>query len=65
MKSKISMVIMSHLSDMRYETGMVGMEGRVKVRINFIKLLIMEYPNTDTELSEDELNEIWRKAQAY
>lgn len=65
MKSKISMVIIAHLSDMSYEQGIFGMEGRVKIRINFIKLLIMNYKDTNVELSNDELNDWWRKAQAY
>lgn len=47
MEAKVSMVIMSHLSDLQgHEVSMSPKERQL--RFNFVKYLIMEFKDTDT-----------------
>lgn len=49
MKTKVRLIIMSHLSDIQ--------EGQVKNhsdRINFVKWLLLSYPNTNVEVDPDQ-----------
>lgn len=59
MELKIGMVIMSHLSDAQELLNF----DKVKANnhINFAKLLVMNYPNTDTVVKEETLNQLWQK----
>jgi hypothetical protein len=54
---KKSMVITSHLSDVQEMISYGDIE-EANLRINFVKMLSWD---KRTELTEDELNEIWRK----
>lgn len=69
----VQMAIMSHLSDaqelmlMAVGNGMVS-SGWVSDKrkasdchINFAKQLVLTYPDTSVEVSENELNELWKK----
>lgn len=58
----VQMVIMSHLSDAQ-ELFQMGAEGRLRANnhINFAKQLVLTYPDTSIEVSEKELNELWKK----
>lgn len=58
----VQMAIMSHLSDAQ-ELLQMGAEGRLRANnhINFAKQLVLTYPDTSIEVSENELNEIWKK----
>jgi len=63
-KIKKSMAIMSHLSDVQEmisfgKTKDEGITNFANLRINFVKMLILD---ERTELTEDELNELWRKS---
>lgn len=65
MKIKVQIAIMSHLSDVQ-ELIHLNMHGRCKrwnarEHINFVKQLILTYPDISVEVEEEELNEIWRK----
>lgn len=53
---------MSHLSDAQ-ELIQMGAEGRLRANnhINFAKQLVLTYPDTSIEVSENELNELWKK----
>lgn len=69
----VQIAIMSHLSDaqelmsMAVGNGMVssGWVGDKKkasdLHINFAKQLVLTYPDTSIEVSENELNELWKK----
>ena len=61
----VQMAIMSHLSDaqesMRYTQGNYPGTERANNHINFAKQLVLTYPNTSIEVSENELNELWKK----
>ena len=59
MKLKKSMVITSHLSDVQHMILAGDKEGAM-LRINYVKMLCWD---ERTELTEDELNEIWRKCR--
>lgn len=48
MKTKVSLIMMSYLSDVQ-EGNMPFMSNNA--RLNFVKFLILKYPNTDTEVS--------------
>ena len=58
----VQMAIMSHLSDAQ-ELLQMGAEGRLRANnhINFAKQLVLTYPDTSIEVSENELNELWKK----
>lgn len=58
----VQMAIMSHLSDAQ-ELFQMGAEGRLRANnhINFAKQLVLTYPDTSIEVSENELNELWKK----
>ena len=47
---KVSMIILSHLSDVQEMIHGNGNPDYVNVRINFIKYLTLKYKNTDTEV---------------
>jgi hypothetical protein len=54
---KLSMVIKSHLSDAEYETEVFPV--LAAKRINFVKMLLHKYPDTNVRIGEDELNKLW------
>lgn len=58
----VQMAIMSHLSDVQ-ELLQMGAEGRLRANnhINFAKQLVLTYPDTSIEVSENELNELWKQ----
>lgn len=64
MKIKVQMAIMSNLSDAQELTA-VAISRECKeaaiLRMNFVKQLVLTYPDTSVEVEEEELNEIWRK----
>lgn len=57
----VQMAIMSHLSDAQelLEIGVLKQE--IQNKINFAKQLVLTYPDTTIEVSENELNEIWKR----
>ena len=61
----VQMAIMSHLSDaqesMRYTQGNYPGTERANNHINFAKQLVLTYSDTSIEVSENELNELWKK----
>ena len=50
---KLSMVIKSHLTDADYEIEIFPL--LAAKRINFVKMLLHKYPDTNVKISEDEL----------
>ena len=56
----VQMAIMSHLSDVQ-EMNSVGMGDYGYKHIKFAKQLVLTYPDTSIEVSENELNELWKK----
>lgn len=57
---KVSMAIMSHLSDAQ-ELMMIGDIAQANERINFAKMLVLKYVNTDEEVSTEELDKLWQE----
>lgn len=60
----VQIAIMSHLSDAQEVMGIMNRdqgEARANDHINFAKKLVLTYPDTSVEVSEEELNELWRK----
>lgn len=59
----VQMAIMSHLSDAQACMGLGGKYGYsgYNRHINFAKQLVLTYPDTSVEVSENELNELWKK----
>lgn len=60
----VQMAIMSHLSDAQEVMGIMNRdqgEERANQHINFAKQLVLTYPDTSIEVSENELNEIWKR----
>ena len=55
---KLSMVIKSHLTDADYEIEIFPL--LAAKRINFVKMLIHNYPDTNMRVNEDVLNEMWK-----
>ena len=58
MEIKIRTAILSHLSDAQ-ELMDMGFKDKAYDRITFAKKLVIEYPNTDKYVSEEELNNLW------
>lgn len=56
----VQMAIMSHLSDAQ-EWLQFGSLKHVNEHIKFAKQLVLTYPDTTIEVSENELNELWKK----
>ena len=61
MEIKIRIAILSHLSDAQRELMGMGFEDNAYNHITFAKKLVIEYPNTDKYVSEEELNNLWSK----
>lgn len=64
-KISVQMAIMSHLSDAQELLSMaLNLERAIdeaNKQINFAKHLLLKYPDTSVELSNEELNEEWHK----
>ena len=62
-KISVQMAILSHLWDVQELTAVVSRECKEAaiLRLNFVKQLVLTYPDTSVEVEEEELNEIWRK----
>lgn len=58
MITKVQMAMMSHLSDAQHLTE-IGHTKDAVLRMNFVKHLILKYPNIDTEITWDELDKEW------
>jgi hypothetical protein len=54
---KVEMVILSHLADAQHD---LHSNPRLAAkRIQFVRTLIFDYPNTTVTISDEELNQIW------
>ena len=62
-KISVQMAIMSHLSDAQEMIGISLPQIREKANkeINFAKHLLLKYPDTSVELSNEELNKEWHE----
>lgn len=60
MKRQVKMVALSHLSDVQEMMNLGELEtGRRE--INFVKTLILDYPDVDTEVTNSELDGIYKR----
>ena len=57
----VQMAIMSHLSDCQEMLSLADNREYVINKINFAKQLVLTYPDTSIEVSENELNELWKR----
>lgn len=57
----VQMAIMSHLSDAQESLTISPFLKHLQTKINFAKRLVLTYPDTSIEVSENELNELWKK----
>jgi len=60
--TKVRIVIRCHLNDAKFEMECFGHELNAQYtskRLKFIEQLIFKYPDTNTEISDEELAEIW------
>lgn len=60
MNLQIGMVAMSHLSDAQ-ELIQMGYVEKARREINFVKHLLFKYPNTEIEVPQEEIDEIYLK----
>lgn len=60
MKIKVQIAIMSHLSDAQELSEFHALKSVMNHHIDFVKQLVLTYPDTSVEVEEEELNEIWR-----
>lgn len=54
----IQIAIMSHISDAQYLMRAYKMD-EADMHMNFAKMLLIKYRNTDVYETEDKLNELW------
>ena len=59
--SSVKKAILSHLSDCQEMLSLADNREYVIKKMNFVKQLVLTYPDTSIEVSEKELNEIWNK----
>lgn len=57
----VQMTIMSHLSDCQEMLSLADNREYVIKKMNFVKQLLLTYPDTSIEVSEEELNNIWKE----
>ena len=57
----VQMAIMSHLSDAQELLEMGVLKQEIQNNINFSKRLVLIYPDTSVEVSENELNGLWNQ----
>ena len=55
---KISTVILSYLSDAQLSVEF-GNKSAANDMINFAKWLVLEFPDTNVEIQNEELNKLW------
>ena len=60
MKLQVQMVAMSHLSDVQ-ELIRFGALEQVRRELNFVKSLMLEYPDLEAEVPEERINEIYTR----
>lgn len=58
MKVKVSTIILSNLSDAQLSVEF-GNKSAANDMINFAKWLVLEFPDTNVELQNEELNKLW------
>ena len=63
MKLQVQMVAMSHLSDVQ-ELIRFGALEQVRRELNFVKSLMLEYPDLEAEVPEERINEIYARNMA-
>ncbi len=63
MKLQVQMVTMSHLSDVQ-ELIRFGALEQVRRELNFVKSLMLEYPDLEAEVPEEWINEIYTRNMA-
>lgn len=64
MKIEIRMAAMSHLSDIQELLPYRGSYDEIMKQLNFVKLLLLTYPDTSVKVDNGMLNELWRKIEA-
>ncbi len=64
MPTRVCTAVMSHMSDMQHMTGSIQTM-RVNNLLNFCKLLLSKYPNTDIEIDADAEWEAFTKTRFY
>lgn len=57
----VQMAIMSHISDCQEMLSLADNREYVIKKMNFVKKLVLTYPDTSIEVSENELNELWEQ----
>lgn len=57
----VQMAIMSHLSDCQDMLTLIDNREYAIKKMNFVKQLVLTYPDTLIEVSENELNELWKE----
>lgn len=60
-KISVQMAIMSHLSDAQELSELGVFHKDIRNEINFAKHLLLKYPDTSVELSNEELNKEWHE----
>lgn len=53
--TRVRTVILNHLNDAKYDTN----EEVMFRRLGFIQLLVFRYTNTDAEISDEQIDELW------
>ena len=64
MKIEVRMAAMSHLSDIQESLPYRSSYDEIMKQLNFVKLLLLTYPDTSVKVDNGMLNELWRKVEA-
>lgn len=57
METKVSIIVQSHLNSINVEFN-TDQELSLK-RLQFVKLLLFNYPNTNDRITDEELDKLW------
>lgn len=57
----LKITIFSHLSDVQETLSVPSEQERNRMRINFVKMLISKLDKGTKEMTEDELNALWKE----
>ncbi len=63
MKIRKQMAIMSHLSDCQEMVDMYMDKERIRMRINFVKMILCDGKPNDYEYTTQELDKIWENCK--
>jgi hypothetical protein len=61
LKLSLKMAIFSHLSDVQEMLRFQGQEEKIRMEVNYVKMLVSKLSDGVKEMTENELNSLWQE----